>query len=773
MKPMKRNFIKVVLRSLCLAGIFLLAVAANPFTTSNPQDTIAMKIKELLGKMTLEEKLGQLNQFSNPYVSTGTSESKTTNQNYDNMIRKGQIGSFLNVLGVEETKRLQKIAVEESRLGIPLIFGYDVIHGYKTMFPIPLAEAASFDREAMEKSARIAAIETAANGVHWTFAPMVDISRDPRWGRIMEGAGEDVYLGCEAAKARVKGFQGKSLADANTIAACVKHFAAYGGAIGGRDYNATDMSERMMQEVYLPPYKAAIDAGVATVMSSFNTNGGIPASGDHWLQTELLKNQWGFKGFVVSDWTSVPEMLSHGIADNAYDGAFYGMNAGVDMDMMGSYYLDHGKKLLENKKITMQQIDDMVSRILLVKFQLGLFDNPYQYNDLKKQNELTLHPDHLAASRDAARKSIVLLKNEKSTLPLTSRTKRIALIGPLANDKDAPLGNWRGTAESNSAVSLLEGMQKAAGSNFEVVYAEGCKLTTNYPHTFFTPVEINTTDRSGFANAIEVAKSADVVVVALGETAYMSGECRSYADISLKGLQVDLLREIKKTGKPVVLALFTGRPLVLTDAVNYADAIVNCWLLGSESGNAIADVLFGKYNPSAKLPATFPYHLGQVPIYYEQLPTGRPNNPDPYGFGTKYRDVPNTPLFAFGHGLSYTKFAYSNLKLSGPSFSMNDSLSITATISNIGDFDGEEVVQLYVRDLVGNGVSRPVMQLKGFEKIKIAKGTSQTVRFVIHPIDLAFYRLDKTFGSEPGKFEFYLASSSDDIRLKGDFILTD
>ncbi len=767
-------FKKISFSSLLIILIsFVIMQSCSSGDGTNSNNEMEKKVSELIKQMTLEEKLGQLNQFSNPYISTGTSESLEQNQNYDDMIRKGLVGSFLNVLGAEETMRLQKIAIEESRLGIPIIFGYDVIHGYKTMFPIPLADAASFDREAMKLSTRIAATEASANGIHWTFAPMVDISRDPRWGRIMEGAGEDVFLGEQAAIARIKGFQGDDLSEAGTIAACAKHFAAYGAAYGGRDYNMADMSERMMREVYLPPFKAAVDAGVATFMSAFNTNGGVPASGDKWLQTDVLRNEWGFDGFVVSDWTSVTELMAHSVAETPYDAAFSGLNAGVDMDMMGRLYLDYGQKLIDDKKITISQIDEMVKRVLRIKYKLGLFTNPYQYHDKKRQAELTLHPDHLAASRDVAKKSIVLLKNENNALPITDKIKRIAVIGPLANDKDAPLGNWRGNSDPNTAVSLLEGITKAAENKIEIVYAEGCKLTTNYPHTFFSPVEINNNDRSGFAEAISAAKKADAVIVALGETAYMSGECRSYADISLKGLQVELLREIKKTGKPVILALFTGRPLVLTDAVEHADAILNCWLLGSESGNAIADVVFGKYNPSAKLPASFPYHVGQIPVFYEELPTGRPNNPDPFGFGTKYRDIPNEPLFAFGYGLSYTTFEYSNFSLSKTNISMSETIEIKATIANTGQYDGEEVVQLYIRDLIGNGVSRPLKQLKGFEKVLIKKGEKTEVTFTIKPGDLAFYRLDKTFGPEAGKFEVFVGPASNNLPLKGTFELTE
>lgn len=768
-----RKPFKIFFQYLVLASFLVLGSSSQQIPESKPDDGLDKRVKELLSKMTLEEKVGQMNQLSNPYQQTGTGVMTSREEKFDEMIAKGEIGSFLNVLGVDETMRLQKIAVEKSRLGIPLIFAYDVIHGYKTLFPVPLAEAASFDRAMMQKSARIAAIESAANGLHWTFAPMVDISRDPRWGRIMEGSGEDVYLGKEAAIARVHGFQGDKLSDANTIAACAKHFVGYGAAIGGRDYHSVDMSERMLREVYLPPFKAAVDAGVATFMSAFNTVDGVPASGNRWLQTDILRGEWGFDGFVVSDWNSLGEMIFHGNVESNYDIGHLGVDAGIDMDMEGRIYVQHVKQLLDDKKITISQIDEMVSRILLIKFRLGLFDNPFQYCDKQKEKELTMHPDHLLASREVAKKSIVLLKNENKTLPISKKVKRIAVIGPLANDKDAPLGNWRGNATPNTAVSLLEGIREVAGNKIEVLYAEGCKLATNAEQNFFTQLEINTTDRSGFAEAIEAAKKADVVIMALGETAYMSGECRSYADISLKGLQLELLREIKKTGKPVILTLFNGRPLVLTDVVEHTDAILNCWLLGSQSGNAIADVLFGDYNPSGKLPASFPYHVGQIPIYYEQMNSGRPYDPNPTGFSSKYRDIPNAPLFAFGYGLSYTNFAYSNLVLSSAKIGLNESITIKATITNTGDYSGEEVVQLYIRDVAGKGVSRPMLQLKGFEKVMIEKGASKEVSFKINPADLAFYRLDKTFAPEAGKFEVFVGTSSDNLALKGSFDLVE
>lgn len=750
----------------------LLIVLAFISCSKSETESLDSRIDKLISEMTLEEKIGQLNQLSNPYLSTGAGATNdSANVNYDKIIRNGEVGSFLNVLGAEETMRLQKIAVEESRLGIPLIFAYDVIHGYKTMFPIPLGETASFDRKAMEKGARIAAIESAANGLHWTFAPMIDVSRDPRWGRIMEGAGEDTYLTTEAGLARIRGFQGDDLSKNNTIAACAKHFVAYGAAIGGRDYNGVDVSERTLREVYFPPFKAAVDAEVASFMCSFNTVGGEPSSGNKWLLTDVLRKEWKYKGFLVSDWASVKELLYHQSASDEKEAAYMGLNAGVDMDMMGHLYVNHAKTLIDEKKVDIKQIDEMVRRILSIKFKLGLFDNPYQYCDVKRQKELTYCEEHLAASRDIAKRSIVLLKNNNSLLPLSKSTKRIAVIGPLAADKDAPIGNWRAQAKDSSAVSLLEGIKTAVGNKASISYAEGCKLAINKKSGFFVPVEVNTTDRSGFAEAINTARNADVVIMALGETAYMSGECRSYADISLKGLQLELLQAIRKTGKPIILTLFTGRPLVLTDVVEHTDAILNCWLLGSESGNAIADVLFGDYNPSAKLPSSFPYHVGQIPITYDQFNTGRPFNPSDNDFSSKYRDIPNKPLFAFGFGLSYTTFMYEKISLDKNEISTNDALNITVKIKNTGNYNGEEVVQLYIRDLVGLGVSRPLLQLKGFEKIMVKKGETSTVTFKIQAKDLAFYQLDETFAPEEGDFEVYVGSSSDNLPLKASFTI--
>ncbi|MFR9563765.1 MAG: beta-glucosidase BglX [Rikenellaceae bacterium] len=760
---MKSNLIKILSFGAC-------ALAACAPTSTDPQ---SQKIEQLIAQMTIEEKLGQMNLISDPYVSTGaTVEVDPATKDLDELVRTGKVGNFLNLTGAAATHRLQKIAVEESRLGIPLLFGFDVIHGYKTMFPIPLADAASFDMEAVELSAYHSTIEAAANGINWTYAPMVDISLDPRWGRVMEGAGEDVYLTTQVGLARIKGIQGSSLEDENTIAACAKHFVGYGAAEGGRDYATIELSERTLRNVYFPPFKAAADAGVASFMSAFNTVQGVPASTNKWLLTDVLRGEWGYDGFMVSDWDSVQETIAHGTASDDKHAALNGIRAGVDMDMASEVYINHGAELLAEGKINEEQLDEAVRRVLKIKFDLGLFDDPYKYSNVDREQSQTLTKEAHDASRDVARKSIVLLKNEKNTLPISKSIKRIAVIGPLADDKDAALGNWRGHATSNTAVSLLEGVRAAVGRDVEVVYAQGCRLVNNDDMHFFTPLEINTSDRSGFAEAVRVAKSADVVIMAVGETAFMSGECRSYTDIELKGLQVELMGEIEKVGKPTVMALFTGRPLVLTEVVDMPEAILNCWLLGSEAGHAIADVLFGDYNPSAKLPMTFPYHAGQVPIYYSQLNGGRPYDPEQWGFSSKYRDAPNTPLYAFGYGLSYTTFDYSNLALSSSQISMNGELRVSFDVKNSGVFDGAEVVQLYVRDMLGNQVSRPLLELKRFEKRELKRGESAKFEFTITAEDLAFWRIDNKFAAEAGEFTIFVGSSSDNLPLNARFTLT-
>ena len=755
--------------------IYLLSLAtAFASCAGDSSITQEQKIEALLAQMTLEEKLGQMNLVPDPYMSTGTSEESGEIKNreeFDALVRSGKVGNFLNVLGAENTGRLQKIAVEESRLGIPLLFGYDVIHGYKTIFPIPLADAASFDLEAVELSSKYAAMEAAVNGINWTFAPMIDISRDPRWGRVMEGAGEDVFLTTQVALARTKGFQGDSLSDPNTIAACAKHFVGYGASLAGRDYASADISPRMLEEVYLPPFKAVADAGIATFMSGFNTVNGEPVSTSKWLLTDVLKDDWGYDGFVVSDWGSVYETVAHGTASDGKQAACNGINAGVDMDMASNVYIKHSADLVNNSQVDEGRLDDAVRRVLKTKFDLGLFDDPYKYSNEQREADLTMTQESFDAARDVARKSIVLMKNDNQVLPLSKEIKTIAVIGALADDKDSPLGNWRGNATPNTAVTLLEGIKQAVGDDVEVIYAKGCDIVNNKEMKFFTQLEENRTDRSGFAQAVKAAKKADVVIMAVGEVAYMSGECRSYGDICLKGLQTELINEVAKVGKPMVMTLFTGRPLVLTDVVDQPDAILNCWLLGSASGNAIADVIFGDYNPSGKLPMTFPYDLGQVPIYYSQMNGGRPYNDNVNGFSSKYRDIPNSPLFAFGHGLSYTNFEYSGLTLSDTIMQVGKPITVTLNVTNTGKYDGHEVVQLYVRDLFGNGISRPLLELKGFEKVFIPKGESRDVSFTLTSDDLAFYRLDKTFAPEVGEFSLFVGGASDSLPLQMNFNL--
>ncbi len=729
-------------------------------------------ISSLISQMTLEEKFGQLNLLSNPMRSTGASADEQSVMNTHEMVRSGRVGNFLNVVGAEKTYELQRIAVEESRLGIPLLFGLDVIHGLKTIFPIPLADAASFDRGAMELSARYAAMESSASGINWTYAPMIDVSRDPRWGRVMEGAGEDTYLTTEAGLARIRGFQGTDLSDDRSIAACAKHFVGYGAPLAGRDYAGAELSRRALYDTYFPPFKAAADAGVASFMSAFNTVAGEPASTSEWLLSDVLREEWGYDGFVVSDWNSVLETLHHGTSRDTTDAAYNALRAGLDMDMCGRAYLKSRDAVMARGGISERDIDKMVERVLSVKYDLGLFDNPYKYSQKERERSEILTAEALLASEDVARRSIVLLKNRGNILPLDKDIGSIAIVGPLAADKDAPIGNWRAEGDAHSAISLVEGIDAAVGKSVELYYAKGCDLVLNEEVKFHSQLKINETDRSGFAEARRAAQKADVVVVAVGETAMMSGECRSYADLELQGLQAELIKELKKVGKPIVLALFTGRPLVLTDVVDDVDAVLNCWHLGTRSGNAIADVIFGKYNPSAKLPMTFPRHLGQVPMSYSELKTGRPYSTDEENFGSRYRDVPNAPLYEFGFGLSYTTFEYDNITLSSNTMAMDGSIQIEVTLRNTGNRCGEEVVQLYIRDLLASGISRPLKELKGFEKVEIAAGESTKVQFNLQPDDLAYCHLDGSFAAEEGEFQIFVGGSSASLPLKAKFELT-
>jgi beta-glucosidase len=720
------------------------------------QKNIDEKVNELLGKMTLDEKIGQLNQYSGDNTVTGP---LTINPNKEQEIKDGKIGSLINILGAKYTHQYQELAMQ-SRLKIPLLFGLDVIHGYKTTFPIPLAEAASWDLAAIELSARVAAREASASGIHWTFAPMVDISRDPRWGRVMEGAGEDTYLGSKIAYARVKGFQGNKLGDLTSVMACAKHFAAYGAAIGGRDYNSVEMSDRALWETYLPPFKAALDAGAATFMNSFNDINGIPSTGNKYIQRDILKGKWNFSGFVVSDWTSISEMIAHGYSKDAKEAAYAAITAGSDMDMEANAYRFNLAQLVKEGRVPESLVDDAVRRVLRKKFELGLFDDPYRYSDAKRQQKELNNPENAKAAREVAAKSIVLLKNEKSVLPLSKNTKTIAFIGPMVKLKRANHGFWAvdlKDIDSTYIVSQWEGLQRKVSKNTKLLYAKGCGITS--------------TDKSGFKEAVDVANQSDVILLSVGERYDMSGEAKSRSSLGLPGVQEDLIKELQKTGKPVVVLINAGRPLVFNWTADNMPTIVYTWWLGSEAGNAIADVLFGDYNPSGKLPMTFPRAEGQIPIYYNHLNTGRPaKNEDDHVYVSAYTDLQNTPKFPFGYGLSYTTFGYSDLKLSKPAIRKGETLEVSLTVANTGNVAGEEVVQLYLRDKFAT-IVRPVKELKDFRKIKLEPGERKTITFTINDDKLAFYHSDLELKSEAGEFELMIGSSSEDIRLKSSFEL--
>jgi beta-glucosidase len=741
-----------------LAGLFLVEGTLLAQGLVNPETE--KKIDALLARMTLEEKVGQLNQYSSNFDLTGPAPAAGDNLARYDQIKGGLVGSLLNVVGAEATRKVQQLAVENSRLKIPLVFGLDVIHGYRTMFPVPLAEAASWDMAAIEQSARVSATEAAAAGLHWTFAPMLDIARDARWGRIVEGAGEDPYLGARVGAARVRGFQGRDLAAVDTVAACAKHYAGYGFAEAGRDYNTVDISEATLHNVVLPPFKAAVEAGVATVMNSFNELGGIPATGSSYLQRDLLKGAWGFQGLVVSDWGSIGEMVAHGFVPDLAGAARTALTAGSDMDMESRAYVAHLAALVRAGAVDEKLVDDAVRRVLRLKFRLGLFDDPYRYSDPEREKKSLLAPEHLAASRDVARKSIVLLKNEGGLLPLPKTTPTIAVIGPLAADKDASLGTWRAQAVVNSAVSLLEGIQ-AAATGGRVLHAEGAKLTVGQ-RTFVNELTFNTEDRSGFPAAAEAARGADVVIVAIGEDAFQTGEGRSQVDVGLKGLQEELLRAVLEVNKKVVVVLMNGRPLVLGDAVQKAPAIVEAWHLGSQAGHAIADVLFGDYNPSGKLPVSFPRNVGQLPLYYNHKSTGR-GAPTPLVFWSHYTDAPNTPLYPFGFGLSYTTFLYSDVRVSPREVARDGRVRVNVKVTNTGSRAGSEVVQVYARDVFGS-TTRPVKELKAFQKIDLAPGQWRELTFALPVADFAFFTADRKWEVEPGEFKIYVGGSSSDVK---------
>lgn len=750
-EKMKAAFFKTIYPILLFAAMFLLLgfvvnETGDKKNVSNLNSVIESKIDSVLSLMTLEEKVGQLNQLSFG-IGWGPTVQSVVPDEYKVMIKESKIGSFLNAVGADFTRDLQRIAVEETRMKIPLLFGYDVIHGFKTTFPVPLAEVSSWDPEVVRMSAMYQALEASSVGIHWTFAPMVDIARDPRWGRIVEGAGEDTYLGTIMSVARVKGLQGDLTSNKN-IVACAKHFVGYGDAEGGRDYNTVDMSERTLREVYFPPFKAAVDAGAETFMCSFNEIAGVPLSANKYILTDILRNEWGFNGFVVSDWNSIGEMINHGNAADLKHAGQLSINAGVDMDMESRSYINNMVDLVKSGQVSEAIVNESVRRILRIKFKLGLFDDPYRYCSKSFEEKTVMNEEMQNAALEVSQKSIVLLKNEQDLLPLKKDLKTIAVIGPLAESKSDPLGSWYQQGDSNDVVTVVEGLRTELSNNTKILYSTGCT--------------IDGTSKEGFKDAVEKASQSDVVILVLGEKGSMSGEARSRSSIELPGVQNELAEEIFKTGKPVVVVLMNGRPLSINNISKKADAIVEAWFLGIKSGDAIADVLFGNYNPSGKLPVTFPRSVGQIPIYYNHKNTGRPGDLN-NNYSSKYVDLEMTPLYPFGYGLSYTTFSYSDIKLSSQKINKNQKLTISVDVTNNGKTDGEEVVQLYLRDVVAS-VTRPVKELKGFKKIFLKKGETQTVTFKISNEELKFWNIDMQFVSEPGKFDVFVGTNSVDVK---------
>ncbi|MBL7873601.1 MAG: beta-glucosidase BglX [Cyclobacteriaceae bacterium] len=747
----------------------LFLVAGCNKTPSNQQTSIEGRVDSLISLMTLEEKIGQLNLPSAGAFVTGSVESSDIAKK----IEQGKVGGLFNIKTVANIREMQKIAIDKSRLKIPLIFGMDVIHGYESVFPIPLGLSCSWDMKLIERSARIAAIEASADGINWTFSPMVDISRDPRWGRISEGSGEDPYLGSQIAKAMVIGFQGNDLSANNTIMSCVKHYALYGASEAGRDYNTTDMSRHRMYNEYFPPYQAAVDAGVGSVMASFNEIDGIPATANKWLLTDVLRTQWGFKGFLVSDYTGISEMINHGIGDLQTVSAL-ALDAGLDMDMVSEGLLNTLGNSVKEGKVTEQQITEACRRILEAKFKLGLFDNPYKYCDDNRATSEVFTAANRAEARSTAAQSFVLLKNN-NVLPL-KRSGTIALVGPLADAKENMTGTWSVAARFSESISVLEGLKKSVGSNAKIVYAKGSNLTEDEvleknSTLFGKSLHRDTRTAAQLRDeALRIAKSADVIVAAVGEAAEMSGEAASRTNIEIPETQKELIKALLKTGKPVVLVLFTGRPLALAWEEENVPAILNVWFGGSEAGDAIADVVFGDVNPSGKLSTTFPQNVGQVPIYYAHKNTGRPlRGPWFQKFQSNYLDVSNEPLYPFGYGLSYTTFSYSEVKLSSAIISSADSLVVSVDVTNTGSREGKEVVQLYIRDVVGS-ITRPVKELKAFEKITLKSGETKTVNFTLGKKDLSFYNADLNFVAEPGEFHVFVGGNSRDVK-QGSFVL--
>lgn len=763
----------IVLAALALSPVFsaqeMVDKPVQSYQTAQYQAKKKAFIDNLLSKMTLDEKIGQLNLPTSGDFTTGMAQSSDIGKK----VEQGLVGGLFNIKGADKIKAVQKVAVEKSRLKIPMIFGMDVIHGYETTFPIPLGLAASWDMNLVQQSAKVAAREASSDGINWTFSPMVDISREPRWGRVSEGSGEDPYLGSEISKNMVYGYQGKDLANGTNILACVKHFALYGAGESGRDYNTVDMSHVRMFNEYFPPYKAAVDAGVASVMASFNEVDGVPATGNRWLQTEVLRNQWKFKGFVVTDYTGINEMVDHGMGD-LQQVSVLALKAGVDMDMVGEGFLTTLKKSLSEGKVTQAEIDMAARRILEAKYDLGLFDNPYKHGDAKLAAKEVYNMENRNIARNVAAQSMVLLKNENQVLPL-KKSGTVAVIGPLVNNSLNMGGTWSVATKHNLSVNLVQGLQANYGKEVKFLSAKGANIDYDAKLEDIYAAHGKKTDRDNrskeelLKEAVDVANKADVIVLAIGESAEMSGESSSRSEITIPQSQVDLLNELKKTGKPIAMILFTGRPLALTNVKDAPDAILNAWFPGSEAGNAMADVLFGKVNPSGKLPMTFPRSLGQIPIYYNAKNTGRPldqklvDKCEYQRFRSNYMDECNSPLYAFGYGLSYTKFNYSDINVSNANPKGDQSIQASVTVTNTGNYDGSEVVQLYIRDMVGS-ITRPVKELKGFQKIFLKKGESKKVTFDITPENLKFYNGDLKYDWESGEFDIMIGTSSSDVK---------
>lgn len=750
-------------------------IAAIPLVPAKPISTKSIHFKsdpvmdqfidDLMSKMTLDEKIGQLNLPSAGDFTTGQAKSSNIGQS----IKEGKVGGLFNIKGVEKIREVQRVAIEESRMKIPMLFGMDVIHGYESTFPIPLGLASSWDMDLIEQSARVAAQEATADGINWTFSPMVDISRDPRWGRISEGSGEDPYLGSRIARAMVTGYQGNDLSATNTMLACVKHFALYGAPEAGRDYNTVDMSRVTMYNVYFPPYKAAVDAGVGSIMASFNEVEGIPATGNYWLQNQVLRKEWGFKGLNVTDYTGIKEMIEHGVGDMQASSAL-ALRAGVDMDMVSEGFLSTLKKSLQEGKVTYSEIDQAARRILEAKYRLGLFADPYKYCDSERAKKEVYSTDNRAIARSTAAQSMVLLKNNNQLLPLQAKGK-IAVIGPLADNPENMPGTWSVASKHSNAVSLLKGLKETYGKQVEFLYAKGANF--DYDPEFEGKITMfgkkayrdERPKEEILKEAVEAANRADVIIAALGEASESSGEAASMVNLELRQSQKDLLAALKKTGKPIVLVLFNGRPMVINDEIEKADALLNVWFPGSEAGYAISDVLFGKVNPSAKLPVTFPRNVGQIPVYYNHKNTGRPLTDENVWekFRTAYLDSPNLPLFPFGFGLSYTTFTYSDINVSAKNLQGNGKLTASVTLTNTGKYDGAEVVQLYIRDVVGTN-TRPLKELKGFQKVMLKAGESKTVSFEITPEDLKYYNNELKFDWESGDFQIMIGGNSQDVK---------